>query len=78
MAGRYGLMIMRALRAAGVATVVAIVGFVVVSLRWERHASARRARTNELPRAASHLRAVARPSPDSGPADDHQAGTDIP
>jgi protein SCO1/2 len=45
MTGRYGFVIMRALRVAGVATVLAIGGFVMVSLRRERRAGrARRAR----------------------------------
>jgi hypothetical protein len=36
MTGRYGLAIMRAIRMAGAATVLAIVGFIVVMVRRER------------------------------------------
>jgi hypothetical protein len=41
MTGRYGLVVMRVLRAAGVATVLAIGGFVALALRRERRIRAR-------------------------------------
>ena len=44
MTGRYGLVVMRALRVAGVATVLALGAFIVVMVRRERApTSARRA-----------------------------------
>jgi protein SCO1/2 len=36
MTGRYGLVIMRAIRIAGAATILALGGFIVLMLRWER------------------------------------------
>jgi len=39
MRGRYGLLVMRAMRLAGVATVLVLATFIVVMLRKERHAS---------------------------------------
>jgi protein SCO1/2 len=41
MTGRYGLVIMRAVRIAGAATVLAIAAFIIVMLRRERHAAPR-------------------------------------
>jgi protein SCO1/2 len=41
MTGRYGLVIMRAVRVAGAATVLAIGAFIIVMLRRERHAAPR-------------------------------------
>jgi protein SCO1/2 len=43
MTGRYGLVIMRTLRLAGIATVLALGGFIFVMLRLERKAAAARA-----------------------------------
>jgi len=52
MTGRYGLVIMRALRVAGAATVLALGAFVFIMVRREqRHAAARR--SQGLPRGAS-------------------------
>jgi protein SCO1/2 len=48
MTGRYGLYIMRALRVAGVATVLAIGSFIVVMVRREKRTSHRGPRTSNL------------------------------
>lgn len=55
MTGRYGLMVMRLLRTAGAATVLALGGFIVVMLRRERQA--------DRARAARPAPFAARPSP---------------
>ena len=50
MTGRYGLVIMRAMRIAGAATVLALGGFVFVMLRRERRTLNRGAREPWNPR----------------------------
>ena len=49
MTGRYGLVIMRALRIAGVATVLAILGFITIMIRRERRDAAHFARSTPYP-----------------------------
>jgi protein SCO1/2 len=60
--GRYGLAIMRVIRAGGVMTVAAIVGFITVSLRRERKSRESRVEGQEPENALSCLALGSRPS----------------
>jgi protein SCO1 len=53
--GRYGLAIMRVIRAGGVVTVAAIIGFITVSLRRERKSRASRGEGREPDKALGQL-----------------------
>jgi len=55
MSGRYGFVVMRALRLAGGATVLALAGFVYVMLRREKRGGARLANTSRLVTPGSRL-----------------------
>ena len=49
MTGRYGFLVMRAIRLAGAATVLALGSFIFVMVRRERHANTRSLRPSQLP-----------------------------
>jgi protein SCO1/2 len=55
MSGRYGFYVMRALRIAGVATVLAIVSFIFLMVRGEKGPSTAAPRTSNRERRTSHL-----------------------
>jgi protein SCO1/2 len=54
MTGRYGFLVMRAIRIAGAATVLALGGFIVLMLRRDRDANRRMLRPSHFPSRLSH------------------------
>jgi protein SCO1/2 len=54
MTGRYGFLVMRAIRIAGAATVLALGGFIVIMLRRDRNAAIRSPRPSHFPSRLSH------------------------